>query len=134
MASNTELLREHLELCESWQRQVFVDEMQNTFSVGLAAAYAAAGGGEYSQCFEVAALPVLSPIRLNMWRLAKCSTTTPLLILVQASGRISIADGRHRLAKAKWLERRRTIPAWILPWTYAAKSSCRIRYEVFDNL
>lgn len=134
MVSTTELLPEHLAFGEAWQRQVFVDEMQNTFSVGLAVAYAAAGGAEFTPCFDVAALPAPSPIRLNMWRLAKCSTTAPLLILVQSSGRVTVADGRHRLAKAKWLERRRTVPAWILPWTYSAKSRCRIHYEVFDNL
>lgn len=134
MVSTTELLREHLALADPWQRQEFVDEMQNTFSVGLAAAYATAGGAEYTPFIEVAALPVPSLTRLNVWRLVKCSTKAPILILVQSSGRVSIADGRHRLAKAKWLERRGTIPAWILPWTYAAKSSCRIRYERFDDL
>jgi len=129
-----DLYDRHLALAAGWQRQVFVDEMENTFSVGLASAFAEAGGGEFSPRLDLTALPAILPWEVNWLKVARCDTASPILVLVQGSGRITIADGRHRVARARWIERRANLPAWILPWTYAAKSASRIEYEVFDHL
>ena len=108
--------------------------MSNVFSVGLALAFAEKGGGEFAECFDVAQLPIPALAILDRCRIIGCDTATPILILVQASGRITIADGRHRLAKAYWIERRLDLLAWVLPWSYAAKSAARIQFMNFDNL
>ena len=113
---------------------MFLDEIGNTFSVGLAAAFAETGAGEFKRDFDLALLPSTGLLELNWVRLIMSETASPVLVLVQWNGRITVADGRHRVARARLIERLTTLPAWVLPWTYAAKSASQIQFEVFDHL
>lgn len=51
----------------------------------------------------------------NLERAEKADTSFPILVLVAEDGSLSIADGLNRVYKALNIEKKKTVPAYVVP-------------------
>jgi hypothetical protein len=121
-------LERHMQFDAGWHRQVFRDDLGRRFSVGLLNQYAI-----NTEQLTISSLPVdviakaeLKLLRINFLKLLLCDCDMPVILLMQHTGHLTVPDGRHRLIKARYFKRRKTINALVVPWTAVARQSCQI--------
>jgi hypothetical protein len=57
----------------------------------------------------------LDLLMANLDRMLNCDTKFPILILVENDGNLSVADGLNRLFKAICIEKKKYLPAYLVP-------------------
>lgn len=53
-------------------------------------------------------------------------TSYPILVLKQPDGHLTVCDGLNRMKKARDVEHRDTIDAYVIPWTPEMQDSVRV--------
>lgn len=94
-----------------------MDGQENLYSVGLLHQYAVKLGEDFFEpALQVDECLDLGRGQIDQERVGRANADFPILVVVEESGHLSVADGVHRLIKSR-LAGKRTIGCFCIPWT-----------------